>query len=132
MYYTIGEFSRMTALSIKSLRLYHDKGLLVPRHVDEFTNYRYYDDGNFEVARTISILKRYDFSPAEIKDILEQCNEEEDALSFLEKKLREVEDKIRRYASISRDIQQTIQFERKHLLRLKKKQSTPCSSPGAA
>jgi len=68
MYYTIGEFSRMTALSIKSLRLYHDKGLLVPHHVDEFTNYRYYDDGNFEVARAISILKRYDFSLAEIKD----------------------------------------------------------------
>jgi len=46
MHYNIGEFSRMTSLSIKSLRLYHDKGILIPVQVDKFTGYRYYDDSN--------------------------------------------------------------------------------------
>ncbi len=46
MHYNIGEFFRMTSLSIKSLRLYHDKGILIPVQVDKFTGYRYYDDSN--------------------------------------------------------------------------------------
>jgi len=117
MHYTIGEFSKMTSLSIKSLRLYHEKGLLVPHHVDEFTNYRYYDDENYETARVISILKRYDFSLAEIKKILDECREEENVLSFLEKKLNEVQHKIRHFAKVSRDIKLSIQFEREHLMK---------------
>jgi DNA-binding transcriptional MerR regulator len=48
MLYNIGEFSRMTSLSIKSLRLYHDKGILIPAQVDQFTGYRYYSDLNYK------------------------------------------------------------------------------------
>jgi DNA-binding transcriptional MerR regulator len=39
---TIGEFSRITHLSIKTLRRYHEAGLLEPAHVDRQTGYRYY------------------------------------------------------------------------------------------
>ena len=35
MRFSIGEFSLITSLSIKSLRLYHEKGLLIPAEVDE-------------------------------------------------------------------------------------------------
>lgn len=34
---SIGDFSRMTYLSIKALRHYHDLGLLVPAHIDPVT-----------------------------------------------------------------------------------------------
>jgi hypothetical protein len=40
---SIGDFARMTYLSIKSLRRYHDMGLLVPAEVDTASGYRYYD-----------------------------------------------------------------------------------------
>ncbi|HDL19393.1 MAG TPA: MerR family transcriptional regulator, partial [Bacteroidetes bacterium] len=73
MKFSIGEFSRITALSIKSLRLYHEKGLLVPAEVDTSSGYRFYDEKNYEVAKSIKILKEYEFSLAEIKEILAEC-----------------------------------------------------------
>ena len=39
---TIGEFSKMTYLSVKALRHYHDVGLLEPALVDPATGYRHY------------------------------------------------------------------------------------------
>ncbi|MFD0460351.1 MerR family DNA-binding transcriptional regulator [Streptomyces violaceoruber] len=39
---TIGEFSRITHLSIRMLRRYHEQDLLVPAEVDPDTGYRYY------------------------------------------------------------------------------------------
>ncbi|MDT5300771.1 MAG: hypothetical protein QOG79_4013, partial [Mycobacterium sp.] len=37
---SIGDFSRMTQLSVKTLRHYHDVGLVEPHHVDPATGYR--------------------------------------------------------------------------------------------
>ena len=50
MKFSIGEFSAITSLTIKSLRLYHEKGILIPSEIDEFTQkitdsaYMYKDD----------------------------------------------------------------------------------------
>jgi DNA-binding transcriptional MerR regulator len=51
--FSIGEFSKIAGLSIKTLRFYHEEGLLAPALVDERTGYRYYDHGRVEKARTI-------------------------------------------------------------------------------
>jgi DNA-binding transcriptional MerR regulator len=47
----IGEFSKVTGLSVKTLRFYHEKGILVPSSVDEATGYRFYDSSKVEKAR---------------------------------------------------------------------------------
>jgi DNA-binding transcriptional MerR regulator len=112
MQFSIGEFSKMTSLSIKSLRLYHEKELLVPAEVDKFTSYRYYNEANYERAKSIKILKAFDFTLAEIKEILDDCDDESELLPQLEKKLQEIESKIHRYHEISRSIEDIIQFER--------------------
>lgn len=117
MKYSIGEFSKMTTLTVKSLRLYHEKELLIPHRVDEFTNYRYYDDANYETARVISILKKFDFTLAEIKMMLDDCKDEENVLGFLEGKLEKVEHKISHYQKISRDIQLFIELERERIMK---------------
>jgi DNA-binding transcriptional MerR regulator len=39
---TIGDFSRITHLTVKTLRRYHEVGLLEPAEVDPQTGYRYY------------------------------------------------------------------------------------------
>ena len=39
---TIGEFSQLTHLSVRTLRRYHEATLLEPAVVDESTGYRYY------------------------------------------------------------------------------------------
>ncbi|MFI6578149.1 MerR family transcriptional regulator [Nocardiopsis sp. NPDC050513] len=55
---SIGEFSRVTWLSPKALRLYERRGLLMPCVVDEYTGYRYYRPSQAERARTIALLRR--------------------------------------------------------------------------
>lgn len=55
---SIGEFSRLTWLSAKALRLYERRGLLRPAAVDEYTGYRYYRPSQAERARMIALLRR--------------------------------------------------------------------------
>jgi DNA-binding transcriptional MerR regulator len=50
---SIGEFSRMTHLSIKALRHYHDVGLLGPADVDPQSGYRYYQADQIPTAQVI-------------------------------------------------------------------------------
>jgi DNA-binding transcriptional MerR regulator/effector-binding domain-containing protein len=54
---TIGDFSRMTHLSVKALRHYHDMGVLEPAAVDPFTGYRLYDTGQVGSAQVIRRLR---------------------------------------------------------------------------
>jgi effector-binding domain-containing protein len=49
----IGRFSLITRLSQKALRLYDERGLLVPQEKDVFTRYRYYTGS--QIARGVSI-----------------------------------------------------------------------------
>ncbi|WP_291379097.1 MerR family transcriptional regulator [Demequina sp.] len=55
---SIGEFSRVTWLSAKALRLYERRGLLQPDLVDEYTGYRYYLPSQAQRARMIALLRR--------------------------------------------------------------------------
>src|ERR1700679_2057083 len=54
---TIGDFSRMTHLSVKALRHYHDMGVLEPAAVVPFTGYRSYDTGQVGSAQVIRRLR---------------------------------------------------------------------------
>jgi DNA-binding transcriptional MerR regulator len=54
---TIGDFSRMTHLSVKALRHYHDMGVLEPAAVDPFTGYRSYDASQVPAAQVIRRLR---------------------------------------------------------------------------
>jgi DNA-binding transcriptional MerR regulator len=50
---TIGDFSRVTFLSVKTLRHYHGVGLLEPADVDRVTGYRRYTTVQIPVAQVI-------------------------------------------------------------------------------
>ncbi len=112
MRFSIGEFSRITALSVKTLRLYHEKGILVPAQVDPSSNYRYYDEENYHRARGIKTLRDFDFSIAEIRSLFEECDDTTDMLLELERKMREVERTIQRYKGISSSIAAIIESEK--------------------
>lgn len=116
---SIGEFSAVTSLTIKSLRLYHEKGILVPSEIDEFTQYRYYDEKNLEVARSIKILREFDFSLSEIKEILEDLNDETNLLEQLQIKVDQVKEKIKRYQDISNSLENTIKIEKENKMKTK-------------
>jgi len=118
MKFSIGEFSKITKLSIKSLRLYHEKGILIPSEIDEFTKYRYYNEENYEKAYTIKILKEHDFSLMEIKEILDKCNAESDMLDQIQLKLNEVKNKIDRYNNIFQSLENIIKQEKENTMKI--------------
>ncbi|MEU8876872.1 MerR family transcriptional regulator [Streptomyces javensis] len=68
---TIGEFSRITHLSIRTLRRYHEQGLLVPAEVDPATGYRYYAPAQARPALTIKRLRELDLPLPDLRRFLE-------------------------------------------------------------
>lgn len=54
---SIGDFSRMTYLSVKALRHYHDVGVLEPAEVDPTSGYRYYAADQVGPAQMIRRLR---------------------------------------------------------------------------
>ena len=42
----IGEFSKLSRLTVRRLRSYDEAGLLRPASIDPFTGYRYYSESN--------------------------------------------------------------------------------------
>ena len=67
---TIGEFATLTHLSVRTLRRYHEAGLLEPATVDPFTGYRYYAPEQIPPAQVIHRLRQLDVPLAEVKSIL--------------------------------------------------------------
>ena len=54
---TIGDFSRASHLSVKTLRHYHEVGLLEPSEVDPDNGYRYYSEEQIPLAQVIRRLR---------------------------------------------------------------------------
>ncbi|MGC2997003.1 MerR family transcriptional regulator [Streptomyces sp. G35A] len=67
---TIGEFAEMTHLSVRTLRRYHEAGLLEPARVDPSSGYRYYDPAQIPAAQVISRLRELDVPLANVRQIL--------------------------------------------------------------
>ncbi|HEY3670569.1 MAG TPA: MerR family transcriptional regulator [Acidimicrobiia bacterium] len=67
---TIGEFSRMTHLSVKALRHYDDVGLLTPAQVDRSSGYRRYATGQVPIAQVIRRFRDLDMPLDEIRSVL--------------------------------------------------------------
>jgi DNA-binding transcriptional MerR regulator/DNA gyrase inhibitor GyrI len=91
--YKIGEFSKITNLTVKALRYYDEQKILQPSCRAD-NEYRLYDDKDFEKAQLIVLLRNFDFSIAEIKDVIENYEDREDLQYFLEEKKAIIAKKI--------------------------------------
>jgi DNA-binding transcriptional MerR regulator/effector-binding domain-containing protein len=67
---TIGDFSRMTHLSVKTLRHYHQVGLLEPVRIDPTSGYRYYDTTQVPTAQVIRRFRDLDMPVEAVKAVL--------------------------------------------------------------
>jgi DNA-binding transcriptional MerR regulator len=67
---SVGDFSRATRLTIKTLRHYHEVGLLEPAQVDSATSYRYYARSQIPQAQVIRRLRDLDMPITEVKAVL--------------------------------------------------------------
>jgi DNA-binding transcriptional MerR regulator len=68
---TIGDFSRATLLSVKTLRHYHRVGLLAPAGVDADTGYRRYTTDQIPTAQVIRRFRDLDMPLDQIHAVLE-------------------------------------------------------------
>lgn len=66
----ISEFSKLSHLTVKALRVYEKEGLLKPASIDEWNNYRFYETSQLETAAKIKSYRQLDLSIDEIKAIL--------------------------------------------------------------
>ena len=66
----MGDFSRATHLSVKTLRHYHQVGLLEPATVSPDTGYRYYAAGQIPTAQVIRRLRDLEMPVADVKAVL--------------------------------------------------------------
>ena len=66
----IGDFSKLSRVSIKALRLYDEMGLLKPVDVDRFTGYRYYAASQLSRLNRILLLKGLGLSLDQIGRLL--------------------------------------------------------------
>jgi DNA-binding transcriptional MerR regulator len=68
----IGPFSELTGLSIKTLRHYHEQGLLIPERIDEHSQERAYSVWQLMRAAQISALRRAGVPIARARQLLDE------------------------------------------------------------
>ena len=86
----IGDFSKLSRISIRMLRHYDEIGLLVPKTTDSFTSYRYYGEDQLPVASRITALKDMGFGLSAIGEILKSYDNPQALADFLVIKQAEV------------------------------------------
>jgi len=90
----IGDFSKMSKVTIKALRYYEEVGLLTPSYIDNSNGYRYYNSSQLlDISRIIS-LKQIGLSIEEIKRVIINS---EDLKEILEVKKIQVENTIQKH-----------------------------------
>ena len=87
----IGEFSKLSIVSVRMLSHYDEIGLLKPAEIDRFTDYRYYREDQLPTAGRIAALKDMGFSLADIVKILEVYDDREKLEQFFSVRQKELE-----------------------------------------
>lgn len=108
----IGDFSRLSRVSIRMLRYYDEVGLLKPDKVDDFTGYRYYSEEQLLVMGKINALKDMGFGVNAIAEIMKSSNPKEIEQIFQVQKAQLLEE--------VKDINHRIRFLDTAIARLRK------------
>lgn len=90
----IGDFSRLSQVSIQTLRHYDEIGLLKPAEIDKFTSYRYYAFHQLHRLNRILALKDLGFSLEQIARLLEDDLPAEQLRGMLKMKRAEIEQRL--------------------------------------
>ncbi len=92
--FRIGEFAKLSGLSIDTLYHYEKMGILIPKSVDGFTGYRGYDASQLMTVNKLLALKDAGFSLMEIAEVIKGNPSNAHLLSMLEEKASSLEDRL--------------------------------------
>jgi len=90
----IGDFSRLSRVSVKALRYYDEIGLLKPVEVDRFTGYRYYSADQLPRLNRIVTLKDLGLSLEEVSQLLDESLTADRTMAILRAKQTEIEQRL--------------------------------------
>ena len=90
----IGEFSKMMQVTVKTLRHYEQRGLLMPEEVDKWTGYRYYSISQMQRLNAIRDLQRQGFTLEEIKELFD-AGTQMPSVELLTQKIEETEQQLK-------------------------------------
>jgi effector-binding domain-containing protein len=90
----IGDFSRLSRVSIKTLRYYDEMGLFKPIDVDRFTGYRYYSASQLPRLNRILALRDLGLSLEQIAQVLDEGVSPEQLRGMLRMKRAELQQQI--------------------------------------
>ncbi len=90
----IGDFSKLSMVSVKTLRYYDELGLLKPARVDEFTGYRYYSASQMPRLNRILALKDLGLSLGQVASMLDEGLSAAEIRGILRFRLSETEQRL--------------------------------------
>lgn len=99
----IGDFSKLSCISVRMLRYYDKHNILKPSSVDDYTGYRFYTAKQLEEASIILKLRSLKFSIAEIKNIL-SSDSEIDVNSYFNNKKEEIQNELNHLIKVEEEI----------------------------
>jgi DNA-binding transcriptional MerR regulator len=106
---SIGQFSLLTRLTVRALRLYDKQGILVPAHVDPDSGYRYYTVEQARTAAWIGALRAIDLPLDEVGAVLETPAQTTRTLEIHASRLRRRRDESERALELLRTIQEGVE-----------------------
>lgn len=92
--FRIGDFSRLAQVTVRTLRLYDELGLLKPAQIDKFTDYRYYTIEQLPRLNRILAFKDLGFSLEQIADLLNGKLSDGQLRAMLTAKQAEIEQEL--------------------------------------
>lgn len=111
--FKIGDFSQLGQVSIRTLRLYDELGLLRPAQIDKFTGYRFYTIEQLPRLNRILALKDLGLSLEQIGDLLKRdlpADRLRDMLrskqAEIERQMLDIQQQMRRVEARLRQIEQ--------------------------
>lgn len=107
---SIGEFSKISHLTLKTLRYYDKIGLLKPACTDATSGYRYYNVSQLETALLITRLKNYLFTLEEIKVIFTNWQDADLFQAKMKAKQENLTQQITCYSSLLKKLELDIQL----------------------
>lgn len=109
----IGEFSKLSNVSVKTLRHYEKMGLLRPYEVDESSGYRYYQVSQLQDMLTIRNLKEVGFSLEEIGDLMDSDSQVPGS-DLLLAKIRQTEAQLKQLVLRRNRLQSMVDSQQKY------------------
>lgn len=86
----IGDFSKLSRISIRMLRYYDENDILKPAYIETESGYRFYDTKQIYTAAQIRFFKEAGFSIAIMKEILNSLQDNREVKSYMHIRLQEL------------------------------------------